>query len=304
MDSQSCWARFNCRFGRISVSRYVAILLQLALSVNAFGRDECGVFPDGVEVRFVYIIDCSGSMSNGLDGSSNTKLNVEPSRHEVVTRELTNQIKGLPDGVSLQMCGFSSELKTKSRFGVVGLNAEGRRRAIASIRSSQYEPDGTTAVFEAVVKTLQDQRRWLVESPSNRYVRVIVLSDGEDSGTSRYKESDVLDELRKFQEFEEQFGFTGRLIAAEVFLDGPRSRAFKTGKVRGFIQGIGLASDTTKIFPFSVGVSSDEIVPHPVDGRSVLNLKLVHNCPELLRGISCPYTVTVEGQKVADGKCH
>ena len=72
------------------MSRYVAILLQLALSVNAFGRDECGVFPDGVEVRFVYIIDCSGSMSNGLDGSSNPKLKGEPSRHEVVTRELTN----------------------------------------------------------------------------------------------------------------------------------------------------------------------------------------------------------------------
>ena len=150
----------------------IIALLTLWMAPAVVAQDDpCGTVPDGVEVRFVFVVDCSGSMSSAVDGFSG------PKRSAVVRRELNRQIDLLPEGkgVGLYLCAFHEKITTTLNYE--SLNATQRKLAKAKINGSDFSPvdQKGTALLDAMITTLRDQKRWLEQDPQQRFVMVVIL---------------------------------------------------------------------------------------------------------------------------------
>ena len=276
--------------------KIVALLLTLWMAPVVVAQDDpCGTVPDGVEVRFVFVVDCSESMNRPVSGVSG------PKRYEVVRQELNRQIDLLPegDGVGLYLCAFSDKITTTLNYQ--SLDETQRELAKRKISGRDFEPVGTTALRDAVISTLRDQQRWLQQDPARRFVMVVILTDGKDSA-SKSSESDLIREFEKIQSFERQFSCAGHLTAAEVYLNGPANRALSNKRLAGFVQGIDASKKAVQILPISVLVSSTAMTAHPVGGRSTLQLEVNSSCPKELVQVRCPYSIEIEGMRVGSGQ--
>ena len=276
--------------------KIIALLLTLWMAPAVAAQDDpCGTVPDGVEVRFVFVVDCSTSMNTSVSGVSG------PKRYEVVRQELNRQIDLLPEGegVGLYLCAFSDKITTTLNYE--SLDETQRELAKRKISGRDFEPDGQTALRDAVISTLRDQQRWLQQDPAQRFVMVVILTDGEDSA-SKSSEADLIREFEKIQRFERQFSCAGHLTAAEVYLNGPSNRALSNKRLAGFVQGIDASKKAVQILPISVLVSSTSMTAHPVGGRSTLQLEVNSSCPKELVQLRCPYSIEVEGMRVGSGQ--
>ena len=276
--------------------KIIALLLTLWMAPAVVAQDDpCGTVPDGVEVRFVFVVDCSGSMKDPVSPSTNIK------RFQVVRKELLRQIDLLPegDGVGLYLCAFSDKIKTTLNYE--SLDEAQRQLAKRKIAGKDFEPNGTTALRDAVISTLRDQQRWLQQDPAQRFVMVVILTDGEDSA-SKLTEEDLIQEFEKIQAFERKFSCAGHLTAAEVYLNGSANRALSNNRLAGFVQGIDASKKAVQILPISVLVSSTEMTAHPVAGRTTLQLEVNSSCPKELVQLRCPYSIEVEGMRVGSGQ--
>ena len=276
--------------------KIIALLLTLWMAPAVAAQDDpCGTVPDGVEVRFVFVVDCSTSMKDPVSPSTNKK------RYQVVREELLRQIDLLPEGrgVGLYLCAFSDKIKTTLNYE--SLDEAERQLAKRKIAGKDFEPNGTTALRDAVISTLRDQQRWLQQDPAQRFVMVVILTDGEDSA-SKSSEADLIREFEKIQRFERQFSCAGHLTAAEVYLNGPANRALSNKRLAGFVQGIDASKKAVQILPISVLVSSTAMTAHPVGGRSTLQLEVTSSCPKELIQLRCPYSIEVEGMRVGSGQ--
>ena len=197
----------------------IIALLTLWMAPAVVAQDDpCGTVPDGVEVRFVFVVDCSGSMGSRVDDRGG------PFRYEVVREELNRQIDLLPegDGVGLYLCAFSDKIKTTLNYE--SLDDTQRQLAKRKINGKDFEPGGETALRDAVITTLRDQQRWLQQDPTQRFVMVVILTDGKDSNRGA-SEADLIREFERIKRFEQQFSCAGHLTAAEVYLNGSANRA-------------------------------------------------------------------------------
>lgn len=276
--------------------KIIALLLTLWMAPAVVAQDDpCGTVPDGVEVRFVFVVDCSGSMNSYVKGVSG------PRRFEVVRRELNRQIDLLPEGegVGLYMCAFNDKITTTLNYD--SLNETQRQLAKTKLSGSAFESGGGTALRDAVISTLRDQQRWLQQDPTQRFVMVVILTDGEDRNSSA-SEADLISEFEKIQRFERQFSCAGHLTAAEVYLNGKANRALSNKRLATFVQGIDASKKAVQILPISVLVSSTEMTAHPVAGRSTLQLEVNSSCPKELVQLRCPYSIEVEGMSVGSGQ--
>ena len=275
-----------------------ALLLTLWMAPSVVAQDDpCGTVPDGVEVRFVFVVDCSGSMNSAVSGVSG------PKRYEVVQQELNRQIDLLPkgDGVGLYLCAFSDEITTTLNYD--SLSDAQRRLAKSKLSGPDFMPmEGAgTALRDAVISTLRDQQRWLQQDPTQRFVMVVILTDGEDRN-SKASEEDLIREFEKIQLFERQFSCAGHLTAAEVYLNGPSNRALSNKRLARFVQGVDASKKSVQILPISVLVSSTAMTAHPENGRTTLSLDVNSSCPKELVQLQCPYSVEVEGRTVGSGR--
>ena len=276
--------------------KIIALLLTLWMAPAVVAQDDpCGTVPDGVEVRFVFVVDCSGSMSNPISGASG------PTRHEVVRQELNRQIDLLPegDGVGLYLCAFDNNVRKTLNYE--SLDDTQRQLAKTKINGKDFEPGGQTALRDAVISTLRDQQRWLQQDPTQRFVMVVILTDGKDSNNGA-SEDDLIREFERIQRFEQQFSCAGHLTAAEVYLNGPANRALSNNRLAGFVQGIDASKKAVQILPISVLVSSTAMTAHPVAGRARLQLDVNSSCPKELVQLRCPYSIEVEGMRVGSGQ--
>lgn len=144
---------------------------KVTTTVTTIVKEE--IIPTNEKTQIICILDRSGSMSNIMDdsiGGFNTFI---------------KQQKELPDKATLTVALFDE--KYELLYDDIDINK------VKEITDKDWYPRGTTALYDAIGKTINDvkqnHRKLGVEAPSK--VLVCIITDGYENASREYTQSDI-----------------------------------------------------------------------------------------------------------------
>lgn len=129
---------------------------------------------------------------------------------------------------------------------------------LTPLTASEYQPDGMTALYDAVVKTIKK----LEERVVDERVLVVIMTDGEENSSTKYTQNDLSQLVEKLKDKKWTFVFLGAnqdsWATAQAFGFSRGNTINFTASVKGMQSAMrSLANDTTMYAISMADVSKD-----------------------------------------------
>lgn len=153
------------------------LILKLKLKLNMSQHSDKNQTKETTITSDIIIIwDESGSMK---------MMGCEPV--DAVNTFIDGQKNGKEDKSNITFVKFSTDIKVV--LDDVPL------KSVKKIKYTEYNPKGLTSLFDAICMTFKKK----LKSKNNRNVVVLIMTDGEDTSSIRYKKDDVKKMIKKLE---------------------------------------------------------------------------------------------------------